>query len=387
MIEVNESQIRVMRIIARMNVGGPAVQITGLMKFLNSKEFEQRLYTGFCDPNEADYLEIVAPDIPVYRVKGLGRSINILSDLKAIALLIKEIRDFKPHIIHTHTAKAGVIGRIASLISRQKSLRAHTYHGHLLYGYFGKFKTKLVVIVEKVLSFTTHELVAVGINVRQDLLKAGIGRLNHFRVIPPGLEIHHLPEKAIARKKLGISSEKLQAAYIGRVTQIKRPDRFLDLVFESKFRDLEIEFLIAGDGELLEYCRERISREKLPVNVLGWQSNIELVLAASDIVILTSDNEGTPLSLIQAGMAGLPVLTTNVGSVSEVVLHNDTGITSNAIVSDLADELERLVTNENLRLSLGKSAVKFTNKNFSVLRLARDHELLYKNMMANQASS
>ena len=133
-----------------------------------------------------------------------------------------------------------------------------------------------------------------------------------------GFMIGKLPPKKDSQESFGLSTSKLQCGFIGRVTQIKRPDRFLDVVSEIKRRGVEIEFFMAGDGELLDVCRERITREVLPVKVLGWQSEIEKVLSAADMVILTSDNEGTPLSLIQAGMAGLPVVTTNVGSVPEV---------------------------------------------------------------------
>jgi glycosyltransferase involved in cell wall biosynthesis len=171
------------------------------------------------------------------------------------------------------------------------------------------------------------------------------------------------------------------------VTQIKRPDRFLDVVSEIKRRDISLDFFIAGDGELLESCRKRIIAEELPVVILGWQSNIERVLSAADIVVLTSDNEGTPLSLIQAGMAGLPVVTTNVGSVPEVVLNNQTGIITELDVQQLADALENLANNHSLRAQLGAAARDFTLANFGTQRLVRDHKELYKKLLSNQAKS
>jgi glycosyltransferase involved in cell wall biosynthesis len=386
MIEPNAKRIKVMRIIARMNVGGPAIQITGLMKSLNGIEFEQRLYTGYCDVNESDYLEKVAAEVSVNRINGLGRSINLLSDFKALARLIQEIRSFKPDIIHTHTAKAGVLGRLASIISMHKSQRVHTYHGHLLYGYFGKTKTNLVIIIEKFLSRFTHVLLAVGTKVREELLQVGIGNETNFELMPPGLDIQKLPEKKIAKEKLEIQSDKLQALFVGRVTQVKRPDRFLELVREARHRGLEIDFLMAGDGNLLETCRSQIESEGLPVKLLGWQTDIELVLAASDIVILTSDNEGTPLSLIQAGMAGLPVLTTDVGSVLDVVISNVTGIVTTIDVIEMANNLEKLILDPNLRVELGINAMNFTKSNFSIDRLTKDHEVLYRKLIANQAN-
>ncbi len=379
--------IRVMRIIARMNVGGPAVQVSGLMRGFNSTEFDHRLYTGYCASDEADYLDTVATDVNAIRIQGFGRRVSLGGDIKAFMKLVKEIRTFKPHVIHTHTAKAGFLGRIASIVSLRRSIRVHTFHGHLLNGYFGSFKRSLVVIAEKFLALFTHELLAVGDKVRQDLLNARIGSKDKFGLMPPGLGIGSLSPKSGSQKILGLPSGRLQCAFIGRVTQIKRPDRFLDVVSEIKKRGVELDFFIAGDGELLEMCRERIKKEDLPVTVLGWQSDIERVLSAADIVVLTSDNEGTPLSLIQAGMAGLPVVTTNVGSVPEVVLDGVTGIITALDVQEIADALEKLVADKGLRAQYGEDAHEFTLSHFGVKRLVSDHEELYKKLIASRAKS
>ena len=382
-----ESPIRVMRIIARMNVGGPAVQVSGLMRGFNSTEFNHRLYTGYCESDEADYLDTVATDVNAVRIQGFGRRVSLGGDIKAFITLVKEIRTFKPHVIHTHTAKAGFLGRIASIVSLQRSIRVHTFHGHLLNGYFGSFKRSLVVIAEKSLALFTDELLAVGDKVRQDLLNAGIGSKNKFGLMPPGLGIGSLSPKSDSQRVLGLPSDRLQCAFIGRVTQIKRPDRFLDVVSEIKKRGVELDFFIAGDGELLEMCRERIKKEELPVTVLGWQSDIERVLSAADIVVLTSDNEGTPLSLIQAGMAGLPVVTTNVGSVPEIVLDGVTGIVTALDTAEIAEALEKLLADRGLRAQYGVAAQEFTLSHFGVKRLVSDHEELYKKLIASRAKS
>ena len=171
------------------------------------------------------------------------------------------------------------------------------------------------------------------------------------------------------------------------MTQIKRPDRFLDIVTEIKGRKVELEFFMAGDGELLDACRERIAYEDLPVKVLGWQSDIEKILSAADLVVLTSDNEGTPLSLIQAGMAGLPVVTTRVGSVPEVVINGTTGIVTGLGVQEIADALEKLTNSSDLRDQMGAAAKEFTLANFGVKRLVHDHQELYKKLLTNRARS
>ena len=382
-----ETPIRVVRIIARMNVGGPAVQVSGLMRGFNSDQFDHRLYTGFCAEDEADYLETVATDVKAVRIQGFGRRVSFGGDIKAFIALVREIRTFKPHVIHTHTAKAGFLGRIASIVSLQPAIRVHTFHGHLLNGYFGSFKRSLVVIAEKFLALFTHQLLAVGDKVRQDLLNAGIGTKDKFGLMPPGLAIGVLPDREKSRNALSIPANCLQCAFIGRVTQIKRPDRFLDVVSEIKKRGVKLDFSIAGDGELLEMCRERIKQENLPVTILGWQSDIERVLSSADMVVLTSDNEGTPLSLIQAGMAGLPVVTTNVGSVPEVVLDGVTGIVTRLDVQEIADALEKLANDDVLRTKLGVAAQEFTLSNFGVKRLVHDHEELYKKLLSSRAKS
>jgi glycogen synthase len=263
----------------------------------------------------------------------------------------------------------------------------HTFHGHLLNGYFGGFKRLLVVVAEKSLAIFTHQLLAVGDKVRRDLLEVGIGLKEKFGVMPPGLSIGLLPSKSESQESFGLLASRLQCAFIGRVTQIKRPDRFLDVVSEIKKRGIDLDFFMVGDGELLEACRERINLEDLPVTVLGWQREIEKVLSAADIVVLTSDNEGTPLSLIQAGMAGLPVVATNVGSVHEIVLDGVTGLVTSLDTQEIASALEKLVRDHDLSAQLGSVAQEFTLAHFGVKRLVHDHEELYRKLLTNRASS
>jgi len=379
--------IRVLRIISRMNVGGPAVQISGLMRGLDSTAFDHRLLTGHCDENESDYIINVAKDVNVTRIDGLGRSIKPVSDLGALISIIRIIRDYKPDIIHTHTAKAGVIGRIASILSRHRSFRVHTFHGHLLHGYFSRTKTNSIILVERILGYFSNNLIAVGQKVQQDLINAGIGDVEKFQIIPPGLQLEDIPSQIEAKKILGLDPDFLYCSLIGRVTNIKRPDRFLEVVEELRKRNVNVKFFIAGSGNLLAETSEKIKLEDLAVKCLGWRSDIEVVLAASDIVLLTSDNEGTPLSLIQAGMVGVPVVSTDVGSVSDIVLNGKTGLVRSLNIQDLADAVESLVEDLSLRQSLGSEAKSFTLKNFSVGRLVADHENLYRKLVTHPTNS
>jgi glycosyltransferase involved in cell wall biosynthesis len=190
-----------------------------------------------------------------------------------------------------------------------------------------------------------------------------------------------------AKKTLNLDSNFTYCSLIGRVTQIKRPDRFLDVVEELVSRQLNVKFIIAGSGELFDKTEKLIKEKSLPVLCLGWRSDIELILAASDIVILTSDNEGTPLSLIQAGMAGLPVVSTNVGSVSEIVINRKTGLITTRDVQDLADAVQNLIEDTDLQKKLGNEAKEFTLNHFSVNRLISDHEALYRALITSQTTS
>jgi glycosyltransferase involved in cell wall biosynthesis len=374
-------KVRVLRIIARMNVGGPAVQVSGLMRGFKQELFEQELLTGYCADDEADYLEKVAIDVKAIRIDGLGRSIKPRADLTALFTIVKEIRRFKPDVIHTHTAKAGVVGRIASILSGQKSIRVHTFHGHLLHGYFGPGKTKLVILVEKFLAHFTHQLLAVGKKVQEDLIAAGIGNSNKFAVMPPGLQLAKVPSKHDARNELGLDQNEIYCAFIGRITQIKRPDRFLDVVAKAKADGIKVKFVVAGAGERLQYCQDRVTNEDLPVAFLGWREDIEVVLAAADFVISTSDNEGTPLSLIQAGMVGIPVVATNVGSTNEIVVNGKTGFLTDLSVDQLASEVTKLAENSDLRAQMGAAGQEYTLARYGVERLVKDHQDLYLRLL------
>lgn len=365
-----------MRVIARMNVGGPAVQVSGLMRHLRSDEFDQRLFTGWCADDEADYLLTQAPDVDVTRVAGLGRAVRPGDDARALAALIRQIRDFRPHIIHTHTAKAGVLGRVAARLAGTGSATVHTFHGHLLHGYFSPTKTRAITTLESVQARTTDRLVAVGPQVRDDLLAAGIGRPDQFAIIPPGLELPPAKSREQARSELGVAGDAPVISFIGRLAPIKRPDRFIEIVRLVSAQRPDVRFLVAGDGIEAESLRH--VAERLPIVMLGWRDDVENVLAASDAVLLTSDNEGTPLSLIQAALMGLPVVATRVGSVPDVVVDGETGWLADPNPEALASASLELLNHSEEAHSLGQAAQVRASRIYGVQRLANDHAHLYR---------
>lgn len=369
--------IRVMHVIARMNVGGPAVLVADLMRNVNTVDFHSTLVTGYCDENESDYLDEVATDIKATRIPGFGRSISASKDLKALFLIIREIRSFKPDVIHTHTAKAGVLGRIAAIISYPRAKRVHTFHGHLLHGYFDSRKVKLVVLLEKMLGVFTYKLIAIGNVVKRDLLDAGIGNENKFEVIYPGLQDLDLYPRIEAKEKLGLDLTKNYIVFVGRLTQIKRPDRLIELAryIAHEFRSAHL--LIAGAGEMLEDLNTLAMDESLPITFLGWRNDIGLILSASELAVLCSDNEGIPLTLIQASQAGLPIVSTRVGSVSDIVVDGETGLLVEVSSKGLIEGVSKLLSNPELGIALGESGRKRAKELFSSQAMVNQHQRLY----------
>jgi glycosyltransferase involved in cell wall biosynthesis len=376
-------RLRVMRVIARMNVGGPAVQVSGLMRHLPHDEFDQRLYTGWCADDEADYLETQAPDVDATRIDGLGRAIRPGEDALALGSLVRAMREFRPHIVHTHTAKAGVLGRAAAKAAGVGSASVHTFHGHLLHGYFSPAKTKAVIGIERLLARSTDRLVAVGAQVRDDLLAAGIGRPDQYSIIPPGLELLGALSQQEARRALGIRPGGPTVAFIGRLTSIKRPDRFVEVVRRVAEACPDVQFIVAGEG--VESGVVRSAAESLPIRMLGWRSDVENVLAASDAVLLTSDNEGTPLSLIQAALSGLPVVASDVGSVSDVVVAGQTGWLAPADDFALAAATAEMLADPAEARRRGLAAKERADRLYGVQRLGDDHARLYREIAATHS--
>ncbi len=373
----SETPTKVMQIIARMNVGGPAVLVVDLMRNLDRQMFSTVLVTGYCDGNESDYLDDVAQDVAAVRISGLGRSVSLLKDLGAFFMLIKEIRKFKPDVIHTHTAKAGVLGRLAGLIARPTAKRVHTFHGHLLHGYFSRSKTRLVILLEKLLGLITYRFIVIGNAVKNDLVRVGIARDSKFEVIYPGLQNLDNYPQTVAKTALGLDQAKKYLVFVGRLTTIKRPERLIDLARFLKDKHPECWLLMAGAGELLEPLSAQAVKEELPITFLGWRKDIGMILSASDIAVLCSDNEGIPLTLIQASQAGLPIVSTDVGSVSDIVVNGLTGLLTEVSSKGLIDGVSVLLGEPGLGLSFGKAGEKRAREFFSSRAMVERHEKLY----------
>jgi glycosyltransferase involved in cell wall biosynthesis len=399
-VRIMAEPIRIMQVIARMNVGGPALLVSAVLRDLEPERFDQRLYTGEVDADEADYLELCAPELPVHRVPGLGRSVRPGDDVRALRHLVAAMRRFRPHIVHTHTAKAGVLGRVAAGIARVPA-QVHTYHGHLLHGYFSPTVTRMVTRTERALARRTTRLVAVGAKVRDDLLAAGVGRPDQYAVLPPGTNLRPAPTADEARAQLGLRAQGPVIAYVGRITGIKRPDRLIAVARKVLASVPDATFVICGDGDLLDELTEATADLGGAVRLLGWRADVETVYAAADVTLLTSDNEGMPVSLIESGLAGVPAVSTDVGSVAEIVVNAATGLLSAphtgvashggqathdeaALTTELAAYVVRLLRDHPLRLAMGRQARELAADRFGTRHLVAGTRDIYKSIAADR---
>jgi glycosyltransferase involved in cell wall biosynthesis len=372
-------RVRVLRIIDRLNVGGPALQASVLTAGLDPARFEQRLVTGSVMSGEGDFVRIRAPDLPVTVVAGLGRAPRAGDDARAFATIVRAMREFRPHIVHTHKAKAGVLGRLAARVAGVPAT-VHTYHGHLLRGYFNPVTTHVVVVTERRLARRTTRLVAVGRQVRDDLVAAGIGRPEQFEVVAPGVDLPEAPDRDVARERLGLDGASHVVTFVGRLTPVKRPDRFVRLAARLRSRYPDAVFLVVGDGELLGATQGEARALGAHCCFLGWRRDVETVYAASDAVVITSDNEGMPVSLIEAARVGTPAVTTRVGSAPEVVADGITGFVTDPTVEALAAATAILLDDRALRCRFGAAARVRAAREFSGPRLVADTERIYEEL-------
>jgi glycosyltransferase involved in cell wall biosynthesis len=372
--------IKVLQIVTRMNTGGVAVLLDDLMSSFDISEVDAILLTGSCSEEEEDYLSQRAPKYHLVRMPLLQKKVNLRRDIKAFLQLRKIIQEKKIAVVHTHTSKAGILGRLAASTVSPRPKRVHTFHGHLLTGYFSSIKTKLVYSVERVFENFTDAFIAMGSRVKSDLQGIGLGKKIPFETFYPGLPNKVMIARDKARIQLELGEEKTYILFVGRITAIKRPDRLLETIEMVGQRHTNVHFLVAGDGDLMSVTRQSALELELPVTFLGWRSDISRLIAASDIALLTSDNEAVPLTMIEASMAGLPLVATNVGSVSDVLIDGLNGYLTDATPNALADALEKLIIDPVLREIMGKAGRERATRYFSLEKMCADHTELYQHL-------
>ncbi len=379
----SRSMIKVCHVVTRMNVGGVAVLIDNLLENFDSSKYEVLLVTGTCEAPEVDYLHSRNPNYRSIRLANFHKSLSIKDDVSSIMSLIKIIREFKPDIIHTHTSKAGLYGRVLARLFFPRTKIVHTFHGHLLVGYFNPIRLGIVKLIEKTLSKLSDSLVAMGTQVRDDLVSAKIAPKAKFTVFFPGLNFPEFPARVTARENLNLNPSYLYCVFIGRLTQIKRPDRLLEVSKVVSQSNPQVKFLVVGDGDLANEMKEKSKAQNLPVQFLGWRQDISTVLAAVDLLILTSDNEAVALTLIEASQAGIPVVTTPAGSVRDIAVDGLNGYVTEFTPESLASKVLLLAENADLRRQMGAAGQQRAKEFFSISHMVKSHDELYKKLLSS----
>jgi glycosyltransferase involved in cell wall biosynthesis len=379
-MNTSRSKIKVVQIVTRMNTGGVAVLIQDLVSGLDPNLYEVHLITGKCSPGEEDYVRARGITLGEIRIDAMSRSLRPLMDLKAFLILIRSLRRLNPDIIHTHTSKAGLIGRIAARIAVPHSKVIHTFHGHLLQGYFSKIATKFLIFTERNLARISDVLISMGNEVKKNLLEVKIGRDDQYVVALPGVKLNqpNLENREVLKFKEDHVGQVI-FTFVGRLSPIKRCDRIIELARSEAIAKQPIHFLLIGDGEL----REKLEKDSIGLSVtfIGWQTRIEDWLAASDAGILLSDNEAVPLAMIEAGYAGLPVIATEVGSMADVVINQVNGYLVKTNTGDIIEKVLSIALDANLRKQMGIKGKELAIEHFSVAAMISKHEEIYSQLM------
>jgi glycosyltransferase involved in cell wall biosynthesis len=379
---------RVLQVIARLNIGGPAPHATLLTERLDPARYDSRLVTGVEAPAEGNYLDLhgkAADRVTV--LPSLGREIRGLADVEAFLRLLGFIRQVRPHVVHTHTAKAGTLGRLAAWVAGVPVV-VHTYHGHVFHGYFSPARTRLFVAIERWLARRTDRLVAVSETVRRELLALGIGSAERMCVIPYGLDLEPFLAadglRGQLRSELGLPAGAPLVGIVARLVPVKAHEVFLEAAARLVRAVPASRFLVVGDGErrpALEALAARLGLAEA-VRFLGWRRDLARLYADLDLVVLTSRNEGAPFSLIEAMAAARPVVSTRVGGVPDLV---EDGLTGCLVPSGDADALAAamgaLLGDPGRRQALGAAGRKRVAGVFTAERMLGDVDRLYTELL------
>lgn len=390
---------RILRILNRLTVGGPVLNALYLTKYL-SPEFETMFVVGEkeCHEEDASFLANEMKIEPVH-LHEMGRSINPFSDYKAYQKLKKIIKEFKPDIVHTHASKSGALGRMAAKAMKVPVI-LHTYHGHVFHSYFGKLKSQTYVQIERHLARKSDAVIAISELQHKELL-------NDYKIAPPG-KFHIVPlgfnldkfqsdqtaKRLAFRNEFNLKEDHIAIGIIGRLVPVKHHDLFLEAIsFVIKNSCKKVKAFIIGDGDThqaLEIKAQQLgidftnnkTDENAELYFTSWRNDVDVIISGLDIITLTSFNEGTPVSLIEAQAASKPIVSTRVGGIQDIVIEGKTALLS--AINDNAgfcENLLKLVNNDDLRKKLGQNSAAMVLHKFSYKRLVNDMGQLYHKLL------
>jgi glycosyltransferase involved in cell wall biosynthesis len=384
-------QIRVLRVIARLNVGGPARHVALLNAGMDTdRRFRSWLVTGTENPSEGtllDYAQARGVE-PVVIPEIRGQASLTPRDLMALTKLTALTRRLRPHIVHTHTAKAGFLGRLAARAAGVPVV-LHTYHGHVLSGYYSQAKTRALQLMERGLAHLSDQLIAVSDRVRDDLVQFGVAPAERFRVVPLGLDLAPLfdvsAQRGVLRRELGVSLDAPLVGIVGRLFPIKNHALFLDAAARLLAEQPDARFVIVGDGALRDELEARAEHPDLAGRVYftGWRHDLATVYADLDVLAVSSRNEGTPVSAIEAMAAGCAVVATRVGGLPDLIADGRTGT---LVPADDPAALSSAI-GQTLRDPLGTRTICAAARadvehRFMATRLVDDMKALYLHLLA-----
>ena len=388
---------RVLRIINRFNIGGPTYNATFLTRYL-SDDFETLLVGGLPEADESDSLHIPRSyGLEPVLIKEMKRLPNFSSDRAAYKKLKQLIEEFKPDIVHTHAAKAGALGRKAAKACGVPVI-VHTYHGHVFHSYFGTLKTRLYKFIERRLASYTDGIIAISPLQKKELAEEHkICPAEKITVIPLGFDLgifrENLPGKRIAtREKYALKDGEVAVAIVGRLAPIKNHGLFLEIVERLAKQNIRARFFIVGDGSERELIETKVNTLNEDLNtqitMTSWITDIATFNAGMDIICLTSDNEGTPVSLIEAQACNLPVISTDVGGVRDILKEGETGfVVPKKDAAAFAEKLGLLIEQKEIREKMSQNGWSFVEKQFHYTTLAANMEKYYRLLLDKKSKT
>jgi glycosyltransferase involved in cell wall biosynthesis len=394
---------RVLQIINRLNLGGPTF-IAGYLTAYLGEGYDTMLLAGQKDDSEESSEFIVRNmGITPRYINKMRREINWKDDRAAYQEIDAIIKEFKPDIVHTHAAKAGTLGRLAA-INNNVPVILHTFHGHVFEGYFGKLKTAVFLNIERFLAKKSSGIIAISQIQKQELsLRFKIASENKSFVIPLGIELEKFQtnqqeKRNTFRKRYLLSDDTIAIGIIGRIVPIKNHQLFIDSWKEVLSQTTKkVHAFIIGDGEdrdeIFEYCKQlnlnyNAGSDYNQLNTItftSWIIDIDVAVAGLDIIALTSNNEGTPVSLIEAQAAGKAVVSTYVGGISDIVIEGETALLSpKENREEFSKNLLKLIENESLRTNMASISPAYAKESFGYMKMVENHRQLYMKLLSEK---